>query len=68
MRPRYQGAGSSHVNAVYLETMENMAESSQLNVIGIAKGYQRNGKKDDKLEREAWRWQKKRMWSCTVLV
>lgn len=53
MRPRYQGAGSSHVNAVYLETMENMAESSQLNVIGIAKGYQRNGKKDDKLEREA---------------
>ena len=52
-KPRYQGAGSSLVNPVSLETMESEIKTSGLEVIGIARGYQRNGKRNRKLEEEA---------------
>ncbi|MGC6175542.1 beta-glucosidase [Lacrimispora sp. 38-1] len=51
--PRYQGAGSSIVNPLSLETIESVIQSAPLNLIGCSKGYQRNGKEDEALKKEA---------------
>lgn len=51
--PRYQGAGSSVVNAIQVENMENMIKEYPLNCIGAARGYLRNGKADDALKGQA---------------
>lgn len=53
MEPRYQGAGSSMVNPTRLETMEQMAENCGLQVVGMNRGYKRNGEADDVLQKEA---------------
>lgn len=49
--PRYQGAGSSNVNATKVETLKDYVNDKS--VIGMAKGYRRNGKEDSTLEKEA---------------
>ncbi len=41
--PRYQGAGSSAVNASKVESLAEEIKSSSLNCIGMAKGYERSG-------------------------
>lgn len=51
--PRYQGAGSSMVNATALEKMVDLIESTGLIVIGRSKGYIRTGQADTVLEKEA---------------
>lgn len=51
--PRYQGAGSSLVMPLNLETMEGAIKQHPLNVVGVAKGYLRNGKEDVNLESQA---------------
>ncbi|MEY8354338.1 glycoside hydrolase family 3 N-terminal domain-containing protein [Lachnospiraceae bacterium 54-53] len=51
--PRYQGAGSSLVNPIRLETMETVIRDCPLSCIGTARGYLRNGKEDTVLEEEA---------------
>ncbi|WP_313187572.1 glycoside hydrolase family 3 C-terminal domain-containing protein [Lacrimispora sp.] len=51
--PRYQGAGSSLVNPIWLESMEEMIKSYPLNVAGCARGYSRGGKTDVTLREEA---------------
>lgn len=51
--PRYQGAGSSMVNPTKLETIDQLAEQYDLQVIGINRGYQRTGEEDDALQKEA---------------
>ena len=51
--PRYQGAGSSIVNPLSLETIESVIQSADLNLVGCSKGYQRNGKEDETLKKEA---------------
>ena len=51
--PRYQGAGSSMVNPMKLETMATILNQYELQVIGIANGYQRTGKEDEILKKEA---------------
>lgn len=51
--PRYQGAGSSMVNPVKVEAMAQIAESCDLQIVGMARGYQRNGGPDEKQFREA---------------
>lgn len=51
--PRYQGAGSSLVNPIWLENMEEMIKSYPLNVAGCARGYSRGGKTDVTLREEA---------------
>ena len=53
MEPRYQGAGSSMVNPTRLETMEQMAENCGLQIVGMNRGYKRNGEADDVLQKEA---------------
>ena len=51
VEPRYQGAGSSMVNPIQVETMERVIGDSQLSVVGISRGYERNGDPDDILLR-----------------
>ena len=53
VEPRYQGAGSSMVNPIQVETMERVIGDSQLLVVGISRGYERNGDPDDILKKEA---------------
>lgn len=51
--PRYQGAGSSLVNATKVENMADLIKEYPLTLVGAAKGYDRSGKTDEKLEQEA---------------
>ena len=51
--PRYQGAGSSMVNATKLETIEECLNDYDLTMVGIAKGYNRNGEEDAELKKNA---------------
>lgn len=52
-QPRYQGAGSSVVNAIRVETIRQLMEDYDLEVTGICRGYQRNGKPDKTLTVQA---------------
>lgn len=45
--PRYQGAGSSIVNTTILDTMKQVISEYDLDVVGTAKGYIRNGESED---------------------
>lgn len=51
MEPRYQGAGSSVVNATFVETMDKVIMNYDLQVVGISRGYRRDGKEDSSLEK-----------------
>ena len=51
--PRYQGAGSSVVNATRVECLAEEIKASGLNCIGMAKGYERNGGPNVPLAHEA---------------
>ncbi|MBQ4580671.1 MAG: glycoside hydrolase family 3 C-terminal domain-containing protein [Clostridia bacterium] len=51
--PRYQGAGSSVVNAAQVESLAEEIKSSGLNCIGMAKGYERSGARNAALEADA---------------
>ncbi|MBE5985397.1 MAG: glycoside hydrolase family 3 protein, partial [Paenibacillaceae bacterium] len=51
--PRYQGAGSSIVNPLSLETIESVIKSAPLNLVGCSKGYERNGKENETLKNQA---------------
>ena len=52
--PRYQGAGSSIVNPTKLDTTKDLlGNDNGINVIGAAKGFNRYGKKNNKLHKEA---------------
>ena len=48
--PRYQGAGSSVVNCTQLDTFLEKIQESGLDVIGYAKGFDRNGEQDEMLK------------------
>ena len=51
--PRYQGAGSSAVNSIKVDTvLENLAQSG-LQVLGFASGFDRHGRADAAKEAEA---------------
>ncbi|MSS10238.1 glycosyl hydrolase [Clostridium sp. WB02_MRS01] len=51
--PRYQGAGSSLVNPIRVENMEEMIRDYPLRVAGCARGYSRGRKTDVTLRDEA---------------
>lgn len=51
--PRYQGAGSSMVNPTKLDTMEKLIEEYDVQIVGINRGYQRDGAADIALEKAA---------------
>lgn len=51
--PRYQGAGSSMVNATKLDKMSELIKEYNLNVVGMAKGYMRSGEINEVMEKEA---------------
>jgi beta-glucosidase len=51
--PRYQGAGSSLVNPTKIETVSEMIGSYDLQVVGMSRGYSRDGKEDAATRKEA---------------
>ncbi len=51
--PRYQGAGSSMVNATLVESVEKQIQDYDWQIAGSCRGFQRNGKPDDEQEQEA---------------
>ncbi len=51
--PRYQGAGSSMVNPTKLESIETIADSYGMQIVGMVKGYQRTGETDEALKKAA---------------
>ena len=51
--PRYQGAGSSMVNATRVESMEALLPESGLNWLGTARGYNRDGEPSPEMEKNA---------------
>ncbi len=51
--PRYQGAGSSMVNATKVDSIEQAIGSYDLEVVGMSRGYERNGGEDVVLRKEA---------------
>lgn len=53
VEPRYQGAGSSMVNPTSLETIEEVVNGYDLQVVGINRGYKRSGEEDAVLKKEA---------------
>lgn len=53
VEPRYQGAGSSMVNPTYLETIAKSVDRYELQIVGINRGYKRNGEEDAVLRKEA---------------
>lgn len=54
VEPRYQGAGSSVVNATFVETMEKAIRNYDLQVVGVSRGYKRTGEEDASLKKEAF--------------
>ena len=50
---RYQGAGSSRVNAIQVDTLVGHLQETPWEVIGCAKGYKRDGSEDPVLLQEA---------------
>ena len=53
LEPRYQGAGSSLVHPTRLDRPVDCLRQSGLEVIGCARGYRRDGRPSERLEREA---------------
>ena len=53
--PRYQGAGSSLVNPTSLDNILGAMQSSPLNFVGFAEGFDRKGGKNAKLKERALR-------------
>ncbi len=51
--PRYQGAGSSAVNSIKVDSFLKRLEESQLENVGFAQGFDRQGKPDEALQAEA---------------
>ena len=51
--PRYQGAGSSAVNSIKVDSFLDCLAESGLNSVGYAKGFDRQGKPDEALKSEA---------------
>ncbi|MFK3677046.1 glycoside hydrolase family 3 C-terminal domain-containing protein [Microbacterium sp. NPDC090218] len=51
--PRYQGAGSSLVNATRVPTLVDAVRASTLTLEGVSEGFRRDGVRDEALHREA---------------
>ena len=51
--PRYQGAGSSVVNPTRVDCLKEEIGKSGLACVGYARGFERTGKKNEALQREA---------------
>lgn len=58
-KPRYQGAGSSQVNATKVDNTLDVALKMNIELVGYAKGYARDGVADDTLKNEALELAKK---------
>ena len=52
-KPRYQGAGSSIVNPTKLDNTADILKEYGFNLCGVAKGFNRYGKKNNKLHNQA---------------
>lgn len=66
--PRYQGAGSSMVNATQVDTMKDALAESEWEWAGVAQGYFRDGAPAPELEKMPWIWQNPPMQLFTASV
>ena len=64
-KPRYQGAGSSLVNAPRVDSFRQVFEASGLKNAGFAKGFERGGKANPELQAEAVELAKKADLCCS---
>ena len=53
LTPRYQGAGSSLVNCTRLDSLAELIGKEDLQVAGIARGFERDGRENAELKQEA---------------
>lgn len=53
VEPRYQGAGSSMVNPTRVESIEKVMDQYDLQIIGINRGYKRNGETEEEMKKAA---------------
>lgn len=51
IEPRYQGAGSSMVNPIIVESIEKLVGDYDLQVVGIHRGYKRTGGQDEAMKK-----------------
>ncbi len=51
--PRYQGAGSSMVNSTNVEAIQDVAGNYDLQIVGLSRGYMRDGSDNADLVKEA---------------
>ncbi len=51
--PRYQGAGSSMVNSTKVDTIKDKLDTELFQVSGVVRGYQRDGREDEAMKKEA---------------
>lgn len=51
--PRYQGAGSSMVNSTRVDSIVDFFGKTDMQVTGILRGYQRDGKEDEAMKKDA---------------
>ena len=66
--PRYQGAGSSMVNATKVDNLADLVPDSGLNWVGTLRGYSRDGQPDAALEKDALDLAGRPMWWSTASV
>lgn len=52
-KPRYQGAGSSQVNPTKIDSALDVVSKMNIELLGYAQGYTRNGESNDALKQEA---------------
>ena len=65
-KPRYQGAGSSLVNAPRVDSFRQVFEASGLKNAGFAKGFERAAARPTPSCRpRQWNWPKRRTWCCS---
>lgn len=64
--PRYQGAGSSAVNSIKVDTFLDCLKDSGLHSVGFAAGFDRQGKPDDAKKPRPSRWRKRPTPCCSA--
>jgi beta-glucosidase len=53
VEPRYQGAGSSVVNPTQVESLDKIINHSDIQLVGVSRGYDRLGEANDAMKKEA---------------
>lgn len=66
--PRYQGAGSSSVNATRVDNLKAAAEADDITLAGFCAGYERSGTPTRPLWKRPPHWPARPTWWCSAWV